>query len=334
MSFAFRLIFSGSSFTVTPSVIDILVRTAGTTGAGGGVGRGGVSVCVRVFLNCGRAPAGRWRIIPGRAAGLRDASGRVIVAGRCAVGGAGAPGRSGRAGLAGRVAAAGRPSVWGAPGRWPSGGRPVVGAPVAGALLATGAPGRAPVVPAGRITPRGIGLTPGSGDGVRRIIPVGVDEAGAGLDAVVGCGAAGRAVFGRGEAGPATAGGLTRDSSGRAVVAFAVTAFGFAATLAVDFFGTAALGAVVFFAAFLGLPTFFLVATGADDLVAFGVDFEALARGETRAAKAERRFVTASSSSVLRFVLASTPCRLSQAMASATGILSSFAICPTRVFAI
>ncbi len=101
-----------------------------------------------------------------------------------------------------------------------------------------------------------------------------------------------------------------------------------------DDFGTAALGAVVFFAAFLGLPTFFLVATGADDLVAFGVDFEALARGETRAAKAERRFVTASSSSVLRFVLASTPCRLSQAMASATGILSSFAICPTRVFAI
>ena len=278
---------------------------------------------------------GRWgrNGIPGRAEGdpgrtgpCPVAGGRTTVAGRCPPGTGAAPGLPPTRGPAG-LAPAGAPGrkAPGVPGRSPpgeiglaagviglvaaAGTRRTIGAPAPGFVRGeagpTGVPGRQ-VAPAGatpgRRTAGTVFVEVGAMRGVAGFAPAGfaaVDLAPAGFAAVV----------------PAPAG-------------LAVVVLAPAGLAAVVFFFAVVRTAVVFFFAAI-----FVAGPGAAAL-ARGVVLERAAVAFSPEEKAARRRDAWASSTVLRFVLASTPCFFSQAIASATGILSSLASSPTLDFAI
>ncbi len=155
----------------------------------------------------------------------------------------------------------------------------------------------------------------------------------------VGFAAAGLMAVGFAAAGFTVAGFVT---AGFAVAGFAVAGFVTAGLAAAGFaavFLAAAGFAAVFFVGLVraAVASFLTAAFGADPdaaALARGAGLEAPAVAFAPAGKAARMLAAWASSTMLRFVLTSTPCFFSQAIASATGILSSLASCPILVFAI
>ena len=132
-------------------------------------------------------------------------------------------------------------------------------------------------------------------------------------------------------------------AAGFAAAGFATVGLGAAvfatADFATVFLAPAVFAAIVFFVGpgRAAGASFFAAALGADPVAAALARVTGLVAAVVAfapAGKAARMRAAWASSTVLRFVLTSTPCFLSQAIASATGILSSLASCPILVFAI
>ncbi len=145
--------------------------------------------------------------------------------------------------------------------------------------------------------------------------------------------------------GLATVGLVAAGFAAAVFAAVGLVAAGFAAAVfatadfAAVFLASAVFAAIVFFVGpgRAAGASFFAAALGADPVAAALARVTGLVAAVVAfapAGKAARMRAAWASSTVLRFVLTSTPCFLSQAIASATGILSSLASCPILVFAI